>query len=62
MHPPEVDSGSAAAMVWVRRFEKLMLITAYVLTFLIIFGAVTVGKGVTFFMISQVDVAQMLAC
>jgi len=41
-------------LVWVRRFEKLMLILAYVLTFLIIGTAVVVGKGTTFFMVSQV--------
>ena len=37
-----------AAMVWVRRFEKVMLILAYVLTFLFIFVASIVGKGITF--------------
>ena len=52
--PPEVDSGSAAAMVWVKRFEKMMLVIAYILTFLIIFTAAVVSKGVTFFMIAQV--------
>lgn len=49
-----MDTGSAAAMVWVARFEKLMLIMAYVLTFLIIFTAAVVGKGTTFWMIAQV--------
>lgn len=44
-------------MVWVKRFEKLMLLLAYALTFLIIFTAAVVGKGVTFFMISQVCTA-----
>ncbi len=52
--PPEVDTGSAAAMVWVKRFEKLMLILAYVLTFIIIGTAAVIGKGTTFFMIAQV--------
>ena len=49
-----MDQGSMAAQVWARRFEKLMLILAYILTFCIIFAAAVVGKGVTFFMIAQV--------
>jgi hypothetical protein len=54
VQPPEVDEGSAAALVWVKRFERFMLITAYILTFIIIGTAVVVGKGTTFFMVAQV--------
>ncbi|TRY79649.1 hypothetical protein TCAL_06588 [Tigriopus californicus] len=53
--PPAIDTGSEAAMVWVRRFEKLMLIIAYILTFAIVITGVVVGKGVTMFMIAQVS-------
>ena len=44
-----------AAMVWVKRFEKMMLIMAYIFTFIIVFTAGIVGKGTTFFMIAQVQ-------
>eukprot|EP00095_Tigriopus_kingsejongensis_P009688 maker-scaffold84_size396325-snap-gene-2.41 protein:Tk09688 transcript:maker-scaffold84_size396325-snap-gene-2.41-mRNA-1 annotation:"hypothetical protein DAPPUDRAFT_318323" len=54
-HPPAVDSGSEAAMVWVRRFEKLMLLIAFLVTFAIIITGTVVGKGVTMFMIAQVS-------
>ena len=54
IQPPEVDSGSAAALVWVKRFEKMMLLIAYVLTFIIVFTAAVVSKGPTFFVIAQV--------
>ena len=49
-----MDSGSAAAMVWVKRFEKLMLLLAYVFTCLIVLVAGVTSKGVTLFMFSQV--------
>lgn len=52
-----MDSGSAAAMVWVKRFEKLMLFLAYILTFLIVLFAAVASKGVTLFMFSQVIVS-----
>ncbi len=45
-----------ADRVWVSRFERLMLILAYVLTFIIIAIAAVVGKGTTLFMISQVRI------
>lgn len=54
--PPEVDSGSAAAMVWVKRFEVFMLSMAYGLTFLIVLSSAVVSKGVTLFIMSQVSV------
>ena len=55
VRPPEVDSGSAAAMVWVKRFEIVMLIIAYIFTFLIVLVSSVVSKGTTLFIISQVS-------
>ena len=55
VRPPEVDSGSAAAMVWVKRFELVMLVIAYILTFLIVLVSSVVSKGTTLFIISQVS-------
>ncbi len=52
--PPEVDSGSAAAMVWVKRFEKIMLVLAYILTCFFVLAAAVASKGITLFVISQV--------
>jgi hypothetical protein len=40
----------------VKRFEKLMLLIAYVLTFLIVLACAVVSKGVTLFMFSQVSI------
>ncbi len=51
--PPDVDSGSEAAKTWVKRFEKLMLILAYILTFAIVLVCAVASKGVTLFIISQ---------
>ena len=53
--PPPVDSGSAAAMVWSRRFEKFMLITAFLLTFVLVLTAGIISKGLTMFMVAQVS-------
>ena len=55
VRPPEVDSGSAAAMVWVQRFEVVMLVTAYILTFFIVLVSSVISKGTTLFIISQVS-------
>ena len=55
VRPPEVDSGSAAAMVWVQRFEVVMLVVAYILTFLIVLVSSVISKGTTLFIISQVS-------
>ena len=41
-------------MVWTHRFEKLMLIMAYVLTFIIVLGGALINKGLSLFMIAQV--------
>ena len=49
-----MDSGSAAAMVWTRRFEKLMLILAYLLAFVVVLGGALINKGLSLFMIAQV--------
>ena len=55
VRPPEVDSGSAAAMVWVQRFEVVMLVVAYIVTFLIVLVSSVISKGTTLFIISQVS-------
>ena len=52
--PPEIDSGSEAAKTWVKRFEKLMLLLAYVFTFILVLVCAVASKGVTLFVISQV--------
>ena len=49
-----MDSGSAAAMVWTHRFEKLMLILAYLLAFVVVLGGALINKGLSLFMIAQV--------
>ena len=54
--PPAVDSGSAAAMVWVKRFEVFMLTMAYSFTFLIVLSSAVVSKGTTLFIMHQVSV------
>ena len=41
-------------MVWVKRFEVVMLIVAYVFTFFIVLTSAIVSKGTTLFIISQV--------
>ena len=56
MHPPTVDSGSAAAMVWVKRFEVLMLLLAYILTFAIVLIFSVISKGTSLFLMTQVGV------
>ena len=53
-----MDSGSAAAMVWVKRFEKVMLFLAYILTFLLVLISAVVSKGITLFVMSQISWAQ----
>ena len=53
--PPPVDSGSAAAMVWARRFEKAMLIFSIIITFFVVLLSAMVGKAITLFMIAQVS-------
>ena len=42
-------------MVWTHRFEKLMLMLAYILTFLIVLCGGLASKGLALFMIAQVE-------
>ena len=54
--PPEVDSHSAAANVWLHRFEKLVLGLTYFATFTLVLVFGIISKGAALFMFSQLAV------
>ena len=53
--PPQSDTGSAAESPLLKNAEKILLLVAYTLTFLIVLGAGVTSRGTTFFMISQIS-------